>query len=181
MQNCCIFGYKDPNGIPQDVPEKSRTLFSVVRSEKPEDEIVTHGRPYNFTVLKSPVTGHLWKRIINLKWWKQFWWNLWCWIRDMWSYLREKFQIYRSINLGDIIETVTDISADEIGKLGLPVSRASLHCFQKRSTLDSCIWRDIYLYPIISKRFQFLKIGFLSQTLDQPALELGRTPQIDKI
>ena len=40
---------------------------------------------------------------------------------------------------GDTIETVTDISAREIGKLGLPVPRDSLQCFQKRSTLDSSI------------------------------------------
>ena len=37
----------------------------------------------------------------------------------------------------DTIETISSISAEEIGILGLPVLGASLHCFQKRSTLDS--------------------------------------------
>ena len=43
----------------------------------------------------------------------------------------------RSINFGYTIETVTGISAEEFGKLGLLVPGASLHCFQKRSTLDN--------------------------------------------
>ena len=37
----------------------------------------------------------------------------------------------------DTTETISDISTEEIGKLGLPVLGASLICFQKRSTLDS--------------------------------------------
>ena len=45
----------------------------------------------------------------------------------------------RIINFGDITETITGISAEEIGKLGLPVSGASHHCFQKRSTFDNSI------------------------------------------
>ena len=53
------------------------------------------------------------------------------------GYLSEKFKTYRSSNFGDIIETVTGISAEEIGKLGLPVPGASLPYFRKRSTLDS--------------------------------------------
>ena len=61
-------GYKGPNGILEDVPEMARTLISVVRSSDSEDETVTRGRPYNFAVMKSPVTGHLGKRIINPKW-----------------------------------------------------------------------------------------------------------------
>ena len=42
-----------------------------------------------------------------------------------------------SVTLGDTAETVTDISAEEFGKLGLPVLGASLHRFQKRSTLEN--------------------------------------------
>ena len=38
-------------------------------------------------------------------------------------------------NFGDTIEIVSNISTEEIGKLGLPVSGASLHYFQKRSTI----------------------------------------------
>jgi len=55
------------------------------------------------------------------------------------GYLKEKFQTQIIINVGYITETVTGISAEEIRKLGLPVSGASLHCFQKRSTLESSI------------------------------------------
>ena len=58
-------GYRGPNGIPEDVPERARTVIFVVRISEPEDETVTRGRPYNFVVLNSPVTGHLGKRIIN--------------------------------------------------------------------------------------------------------------------
>ena len=37
----------------------------------------------------------------------------------------------------DTVEIVSDISVEEIGKLGLPVPGASLQYFQKRSTLDN--------------------------------------------
>ena len=47
------------------------------------------------------------------------------------GYLIKKFQTQRISNFRDITETVTGIFAEEIGKLGLLVSRASLHCFQK--------------------------------------------------
>ena len=35
-------------------------------------------------------------------------------------------------NFRDTAETVSDIYAEEIGKLGLPIPGASLHCFQKK-------------------------------------------------
>ena len=161
--------------------KRAWTLISVVLISYLEYEPVTRGMPYNFAVLNSLVTGHLGKRIIKPKWWNQFWWNLWCWIRDMRAYLSTKFQTHRSSNFRDISEIATGISAEEIGKLGLPVPGASLHCFQKWSTLDSSIWRHIYVHPIIFERFQVLKLGFMWQTLDQPATEPGRTPQISKI
>ena len=47
--------------------EIAQTLLSVVQISEPKDEPVTCGIPYNFTVLNSPVTGHLGKRIINKK------------------------------------------------------------------------------------------------------------------
>ena len=47
------------------------------------------------------------------------------------EYLNAKFQTQRSSNFGDTAETVTGISAEEIGKLGLPVPGASLHYFHK--------------------------------------------------
>ena len=62
-------GYRGPNGITEDVPERERTLILVVLILDLEDEPVTCGMPYNFTVLNySPVTGHLGKMIINPKW-----------------------------------------------------------------------------------------------------------------
>ena len=67
-ENCNILGYRGPNGIPEDFPERARTLVLVVQLSDSEDEPVTRGMPYNFTVLNSPVTGHLGKRIINPKW-----------------------------------------------------------------------------------------------------------------
>ena len=157
-ENCNILGYRGPNGIPEDVPERARTVLLVVWTADLEYETVTRGNPYNFAIRNSPVTRHLGKTIINPNWWNQFWWNLWCWIRDMRGYLSAKFQTQRSSNFGDITETVTGIYVEEIGKLGLPVSGASLHYFQKRSTLDRSIWRDIYFYPIRSQIFQVLKI-----------------------
>ena len=42
-----------------------------------------------------------------------------------------KFQTERRNNCGDIVETVSGISAEEIGKLGLPVPGASLTIFKK--------------------------------------------------
>ena len=148
--NCYILGYRGPNRILEDVPEISWNFLSVVWISEPEDEPVTRGMTYNFIVLNSPVTGHLGKMIINTNWWNQFWWNIWFWIKDMRGYLSDKFYTYMSCNVRYIIETVTDISAEEIGKLGFPVPGASLHCFQKRSTLDNSIWRDISFYPIRS-------------------------------
>ena len=47
-----IFGYIGPNGIPEDVPERARTVISVVQISDSDDEPVTRGMPYNFAVLK---------------------------------------------------------------------------------------------------------------------------------
>ena len=104
-----------------------------------EDEIVTHGSPYKFALLNSPEIAHLGKTNISPNWRNQFCSNLRCWKEDMRGYLSTKFQTQRSSNFGETAETVTDISAGEIGKLGLPVSGNSLHYFQKRSTLDNSI------------------------------------------
>ena len=60
--------YRGPNGIPEEVPEIALTLISMVRRSNSENELGTRGMLYNFTVLNSPVTGHLGKRIINTKW-----------------------------------------------------------------------------------------------------------------
>ena len=83
VENFYSLGYRGPNGIYEAVPKRARNLISMVWISYPEDEIVTRGSPYNFTVLNSPVTGHLGKMIINPNWWNQFWWNLWCWNIDI--------------------------------------------------------------------------------------------------
>ena len=61
-------GYRGPDGIPEDVPEISRTVLSMVQIFEPKDEPVTCGMPYNFPVMNNPVTGHLGKMIINPQW-----------------------------------------------------------------------------------------------------------------
>ena len=61
-------GYKSPNVIYEGVTERAQKLLSVIQVSNPEDETVTLGSPYKFTILNSPVTGHLGKRIINTKW-----------------------------------------------------------------------------------------------------------------
>ena len=58
-------GYRSPNGIPEDVEKLSWTLISIIQILDLEDEPVTCGMLYNFTVLNSPETGHLGKMIIN--------------------------------------------------------------------------------------------------------------------
>ena len=71
-ENCYISGYKGPNEIYEVFPETAQTILSVVEVSDLGDETVTRGRPYNFVVLNSPVTGNLWKRIINPNWQNQF-------------------------------------------------------------------------------------------------------------
>ena len=61
-------GYRGPNGIPENVTEKSSNLLFVVQISELEDEPVTRGMLYNFTVLNSLVIGHLGKMIINPNW-----------------------------------------------------------------------------------------------------------------
>ena len=45
----------------------------------------------------------------------------------------------KSGNFRDILETVSVVNVEEIGKLGFLVLRASLHYFQRRGTLDNSI------------------------------------------
>ena len=124
----------------------------------PEDEIVTHGSLYKFDMMNSLVISHFGEILLSPNWWNKLFSNLGCWKEERWGYLSMKFQTYKNRNFEDTLETISGISVEEIGKLGLPVSGASLHCFQKRSTLDNSPWRDIYFYPIRSEIFQALKI-----------------------
>ena len=160
-------------------------MHFVVLVSDSEDEPMTRGIPYNFAVLNSPVTGHLGKRIINPKWWNQFWWKLWCWIWDMRGYLSEKFQTYRISNFGYIIEIVTGISAEEIRKLGLPVPtlfREFPFTIFRKGVHWTAPFEEIYLFiQSYLKDSKFWKLGFLQQTLDQQTPGQGRTPQIGNI
>ena len=61
-------GYRGPNVIPEYVTKREQNLISLVLILEPEDEPVTRGMSYNFTILNSPVTGHLGKMIINPNW-----------------------------------------------------------------------------------------------------------------
>ena len=61
-------GYRGPNVILEDVPEIEQPIIYFIQILEPEDEPVTRGMLYNFSVLNSPVTGHLGKMIINTKW-----------------------------------------------------------------------------------------------------------------
>ena len=61
------------------------------------------------------------------------------------GYLSEKFQTQRISNLGNITETVTGISVEEIGKLGLPIPGASLHYFQKKGVHWTTHLEEFYL------------------------------------
>ena len=65
-------GYKGPNEIFEDVPERAKNLLSVVRVSDPKEETVTRGSPYNFAVLNSPKTGHLGKTLISPNWGNKF-------------------------------------------------------------------------------------------------------------
>ena len=61
-------GYRGPNGIPEDVPERARTILSVVEVSDLEDETVTCGSSYNISMLNSPEIGHLGKLLISPNW-----------------------------------------------------------------------------------------------------------------
>ena len=67
-ENCYISRYKIPNEIYEDVPERERMVISVVEFSNPEDETVTCGSLYNFTVLNSSEKGYLGKTIISPNW-----------------------------------------------------------------------------------------------------------------
>ena len=64
-ENCNISGYKDPNEILQDVPDRARNVLSVVKVSDPEGETVTRGSLYKFSMLNSPKISHLGKTLIS--------------------------------------------------------------------------------------------------------------------
>ena len=61
------------------------------------------------------------------------------------GYLSDKFQTYRSSNFRYIIETVTRIGAEEIEKLGLPVSDHPSTIFRK-GVHWTAPFEEIYLF-----------------------------------
>ena len=67
-ENCYSSGYKGPNEIFQDVPERSRTILYVVKIVDPKFETVTCVSPYKFTLLDSLEMSHLGKTCISPNW-----------------------------------------------------------------------------------------------------------------
>ena len=67
-ENFYISGYKGPNKISQDVPDRARTVISVVKVSYPDDEIGTRGSPYKFAMLNNPEISHLGKTLISTNW-----------------------------------------------------------------------------------------------------------------
>ena len=67
-ENCYISGYEGPNENFQDVPDRARTVISVVKVLDPEGQKVIRGSPYKFVMLNSPERSHLGKNIISTNW-----------------------------------------------------------------------------------------------------------------
>ena len=65
------------------------------------------------------LNSHLRKLSIRPTWRIHFCSNLWGWKEDLLGYRSEKFQTVMIQNFGDTAESFSDISAKEIGKLGL--------------------------------------------------------------
>ena len=119
---------------------------------------MTRGISYKFAMLKSPQNNYLGKIWISPTCRFHFFSNMWGWKEQLSGYHTKKFHTLRIWNFRDTVESISVISVEEIGKLGLHVLGSSLHYFKKRSTLDNFPWRDPSFYPIRSLKFQVLKI-----------------------
>ena len=64
-ENCYISGYKGPNEISQDVPNRTWNLIYVVKFSDPDDETRTCGSLYKFSILNNPEISHLGKNLIS--------------------------------------------------------------------------------------------------------------------
>ena len=67
-ENYYISGYKGPNEISKDVPDRAHILIFVVKVSDPDVATVRRGSLYNFAIMNSPKTGHLGKTIISPNW-----------------------------------------------------------------------------------------------------------------
>ena len=67
-ENCYISGYEGPNEISQDVPDRERTVLSVVKVSNPEGETMTCGSLYKFAILNSLEISHIGKTLISINW-----------------------------------------------------------------------------------------------------------------
>ena len=67
-ENFYILGYQSPTEIYQYVTKREHTVHSVLEYLDPEDETMTNGSPYNFSMLNSPETDHIGKKIISTNW-----------------------------------------------------------------------------------------------------------------
>ena len=67
-ENCYSSGYKGPNEILQDDPNREWNLFLVVKVSDPNDETRTNGNSYKFVMMNSPERSHLGKNFISPSW-----------------------------------------------------------------------------------------------------------------
>ena len=58
-EHCYVSGYEGPNEIPQDVPYRAWNLIYVVNVSDLEDETMTCGSLYKFSMLNSLEICHL--------------------------------------------------------------------------------------------------------------------------
>ena len=66
--NFYILGYEGTSEMFQDVTERDLIVIFVIKVAYPEDETMTHGSPYKFTMLNNPQIGHLGKTLISPNW-----------------------------------------------------------------------------------------------------------------
>ena len=67
-ENRYISGYEGPNEISQDFLDREWILISLVNVSDPEDETVTRGSLYTFSMMNSPEIHHLGKIHISPNW-----------------------------------------------------------------------------------------------------------------
>ena len=67
-ENCYILGYEGANEILQDVLDRTQNLIYVVNISDPNDETMTLGSLYKFSMLNSPEISHIGKTLISPNW-----------------------------------------------------------------------------------------------------------------
>ena len=67
-KNCYISGYKGPNEILQDVPDREQIVIPVIKVLDPDDETRTCRSPYKFSIRNNPEICHIGKTFISPNW-----------------------------------------------------------------------------------------------------------------